>query len=317
MRRILAIYNPTAGRRARGKFERFRTALTRLGATVTIAETNAPLHAKSLAEAADPARFDVIAVAGGDGTINEAVNGIVHSGLPLAILPLGTANVLANELGLPRAPEALAEIAALSPPRSVVPAEIVTAERNEPWRFLLMAGIGFDAEVVAHLNLKLKRKIGKGAYALGSLAQLGRHERRLFDARIDGKAERPASLVVARAHFYGGRFVLAPEARLDQPALHAVLFPGALAARGAALHGGGGDRHAQAAMRCRNPRRARDRDRGTRRRAGADRRRRPRASAGEHPPRLRAAHADRLKPGFKRRRRSCLRCARSARRCRS
>lgn len=227
MRRILAIYNPTAGRRARGKFERFRAALIRLGATVTIAETKAPLHAKSLAEAADPSHFDAVAVAGGDGTINEAVNGIVHSGLPLAILPLGTANVLANELGLPRAPEALAEIAALAPVRSVVPAEIVTAERNEPWRFLLMAGIGFDAEVVAHLNLKLKRQFGKGAYALGSLQQLGRHERRLFDARIDGKHENPASLVVARAHFYGGRFVLAPEARLDQPALHTVLFPSA------------------------------------------------------------------------------------------
>jgi diacylglycerol kinase family enzyme len=194
---------------------------------VTVAETRAPLHAKSLAESADSASFDAIAVAGGDGTINEAVNGIVHSGLPLAILPLGTANVLANELGLPRAPEALAEIAALSPTRAVVPAEIVTAERNEPWRFLLMAGIGFDAEVVAHLDLKLKRRIGKGAYALGSLQELGRHKGRLFAARIDGKVERPASLVVARAHFYGGRFVLAPEARLDKPALHAVLFPGA------------------------------------------------------------------------------------------
>jgi len=227
LRRILAIYNPTAGRRARGKFERFRAGLVRLGASVTVAETNAPLHAKALAESADPAHFDAIAVAGGDGTINEAVNGIVCSGLPLAILPLGTANVLANELGLPREPEALAEIAALSPARAIVPAEIITAERNEPWRFLLMAGIGFDAEVVAHLNLKLKRKIGKGAYALGSLQQLARQERRQFEARVDGKSETPASLVVARAHFYGGRFVLAPEARLDQPALHTVLFPGA------------------------------------------------------------------------------------------
>jgi diacylglycerol kinase (ATP) len=226
VRRILAIYNPTAGRRARGKFERFCAALTRLGAAVTVAETQAPLHAKSLAGSADPARFDAIAAAGGDGTINEAVNGIAHSGLPLAILPLGTANVLANELGLPRAPEALAEIAALAPPRAIIPAEIVTAERNEPWRFLLMAGIGFDAEVVAHLNLNLKRRIGKAAYALGSVQQL-RHERPLFNARIDGKLEHPASLVVARAHFYGGRFVLAPQARLDQPALHTVLFPGA------------------------------------------------------------------------------------------
>ncbi|HEY3916982.1 MAG TPA: diacylglycerol kinase family protein [Stellaceae bacterium] len=225
VRRILAIYNPTAGRRARGKFERFGAALARLGAKVTIAETNAPLHARDLAENADPARFDAVAVAGGDGTINEAVNGVARSGLPLAILPLGTANVLANELGLPRAPEALAEIAALAPPRAIVPAEIVTAERNEPWRFLLMAGVGFDAEVVAHLNLRLKRLLGKGAYALGSLAQLTRPERQCFLARLDGRETSPASLVVARAHFYGGRYVLAPEARLDRPELHTVLFP--------------------------------------------------------------------------------------------
>jgi diacylglycerol kinase (ATP) len=159
-RRILAIYNPTAGRRARGKLERFCASLTRLGATVTLAETNAPLHARELAAAADPAQFDVVAVAGGDGTINEAVNGLTGSPLPLALLPLGTANVLANELGLPRAPEALAEIAAQAPIRSIFPGEIITAERNEPWRSLLMAGIGFDAEVVANLNTKLKRRIG-------------------------------------------------------------------------------------------------------------------------------------------------------------
>lgn len=225
VRRILAIYNPTAGRRARSKFERFRAALVRLGAAVTIAETAGPMHARTLAEAADPARFDVVAVAGGDGTINEAMNGIVQSGLPLAILPLGTANVLANELGLPHAPEALAQIAAQAPPRSIVPAEIVTAERNEPWRFLLMAGIGFDAEVVAHLDLKLKRRIGKGAYAIGSLAQLARHQSPRFAAQIDGCDTAAASLVVARAHFYGGRFVLAPDARLDRPELHAVVFP--------------------------------------------------------------------------------------------
>jgi diacylglycerol kinase (ATP) len=224
-RRILAIYNPTAGRRARGKLERFCVSLTRLGATVTLAETNAPLHARELAAAADPAQFDVVAVAGGDGTINEAVNGLTGSPLPLALLPLGTANVLANELGLPRAPEALAAIAAEAPIRAIFPGEIITAERNEPWRFLLMAGIGFDAEVVAHLDTKLKRRIGKGAYIAGSLAQLGRHERRCFDARLDGAPVALGSLVVARAHFYGGRFVLAPEARLDRPELHAVLFP--------------------------------------------------------------------------------------------
>jgi len=90
-----------------------------------------------------------------------------------------------------------------------------------------MAGIGFDAEVVAHLDLKLKRALGKPAYVLESLKQLARHEPHRFAARIDNEDLAVASLVIARAHFYGGRFVLAPEAQLAQPGLHAVLFPGA------------------------------------------------------------------------------------------
>lgn len=224
-RRLLVIHNPTAGRRALHRFERWQAALMRLGAEVTLARTEGPRHAIELARAADGKRFDAVAVAGGDGTINEALNGLVAAQLPMALLPLGTANVLANELGLPRDLEALARIATFAPARSVRPGEILAEGQNEPWRFLLMAGIGFDAEVVAHLDLALKRKIGKGAYALESLKQLARHEPGRFTARVDGTAINPASLVVARAHFYGGRFVLAPKARLDEPKLHTVQFP--------------------------------------------------------------------------------------------
>lgn len=224
-RRLLVIHNPVAGNRAKGKLERWLATLTRLGAVVTLAETTAPRHAIELARLADPARFDAVAVAGGDGTINEAVNGLAGSELPLALLPLGTANVLANELALPRDLERLAEIAAFAPARRVRPGEILAQGQNEPWRFLLMAGIGFDAEVVAHLDLGLKRRLGKGAYAIESLRQLARHEERRFSARIDGTRVEPASLVIARAHFYGGRFVLAPQARLEAPLLHAVQFP--------------------------------------------------------------------------------------------
>lgn len=226
-RRLLVIRNPTSGRRAKGKFARWQAALDRLGADVTLVETEGPRHAIELARAANPARFDAVAVAGGDGTINEAINGLAFSQLPLALLPLGTANVLANELELPRNVEALARIAAFAPARSVRPGEILAGGQNEPWRFLLMAGIGFDAEVVAHVDLTLKRHLGKGAYAIESLRQLVRHEKRRFAVRLDGTPIEPASLVVARAHFYGGRFVLAPQARLDQPVLYAVVFPGA------------------------------------------------------------------------------------------
>ncbi len=232
-RRLLVIYNPAAGPRRQGRFRRWLAALRDLGATVTLAETQAPNHAMELARAADPARFDAVAVAGGDGTINEAVNGIFAAALPLAILPLGTANVLAAELGLPRSVGALAQIAAFAPARPVIPGEILSRERTEPWRFLLMAGIGFDAEVVAHIDLAAKRRLGKLVYVAASLALLARYRAQRFDAVIDGAHSGPASLVVARAHFYGGRFVLAPKARLDRPALYAVSFP--KPGRGAAL----------------------------------------------------------------------------------
>lgn len=223
-RRLLVIHNPIAGRRAAKKLTAWRKALDALGAAVTLENTQGPLHAREIARGADPQRFDAVAVAGGDGTINEAVNGLVGSTLPLALLPLGTANVLANELGLPRDLAALARIAAFAPARRVRPGEIVSGERAEPWRFLLMAGVGFDAEVVEHLDLGLKRCIGKGAYALGSLAQLMRQSGSWLDATLDQKPLRCGSLVVARAHFYGGRFVLAPKARLDSDQLYAVVF---------------------------------------------------------------------------------------------
>ncbi len=226
-RRLLLIYNPTAGRRAHDKLERWRGALAQRGAQVTLAETQAPLHAQELARQADPALFDAVAVAGGDGTINEAVNGLMQGALPLALLPLGTANVLAQELNLPSDIDALAQIAAFAPARPVWPGEIMAKGMAEPWRFLLMAGIGFDAEVVANIDLRWKKRLGKSAYVIESLKQLVRHAPRGFTTRIGEVDKTPAALVVARAHFYGGRFVLAPSARLDEPMLHAVLFPGA------------------------------------------------------------------------------------------
>lgn len=224
-RRLLVIYNPMAGRRgAAGKLTAWRKALDALGAAVTLETTQGPLHALEIARGADAQRFDAVVVAGGDGTINEAVNGLVGSALPLALLPLGSANVLANELGLPRDLDSLARIAAFAPARRLRPGEILSADRAEPWRFLLMAGVGFDAEVVAHLDLRLKQRIAKGAYIVGSLKQLFGSRSSRFPATIDDVVEWPASLIVARAHLYGGRFVLAPKARLDTDQLYAVVF---------------------------------------------------------------------------------------------
>jgi diacylglycerol kinase (ATP) len=232
-RRLLVIFNPTAGGRKHRRLRRWLSHLAALGAEVTLRETQGPRHAEALARAADGAIFDAVAVAGGDGTINEAVNGLAASALPLAILPLGTANVLAAELGLPRHVADLAHLAAFAPATPLWPGEALPDGASAARRFLVMAGIGFDAEVVEHLDLALKRRAGKLAYVASIMGRLRDYRPCSYRAEVDGVAVEGASLVAAKAHFYGGRFVLAPAARLDDPSLQVVLF--GRAGRGAAL----------------------------------------------------------------------------------
>ena len=227
-RRLLVIFNPTAGNRAQRRLAEWLAALERLGAPVSLSETKAPRHAEALARAADPALVDAVVAAGGDGTINEVVNGLAQSSLPLGILPLGTANVLAGEIGLPNRPSDLARVLAFAPARPVWPGEAWGADMAGR-RFLIMAGIGFDADVVEALDLPLKRRLarlglGKLAYVASIMGRLRDYRPCSYRAELDGVAVEGASLVAAKAHFYGGLFVLAPAARLDDPAFQVVLF---------------------------------------------------------------------------------------------
>ncbi len=217
-RRLLVIYNPVAGRRSVRRLHRILAHCRRLGAVVVLRETTARGDAETFAREACEGAFDAVVAAGGDGTINEVVNGLGDADLPLAILPLGTGNVLANEIGLPRNAARLAALAALGEARPVWTAAVGAR------RFLMMAGIGFDAAVVAGIDEGLKRRIGKLAFVKEILAQLWQHRDGDYRVRCDGIDYRPASAVIAKGRFYAGRFVLAPAARLDDPALHLVLF---------------------------------------------------------------------------------------------
>jgi diacylglycerol kinase (ATP) len=179
-----------------------------------------------------------VVAAGGDGTIHEVVNGLADSSLPLGILPLGTANVLAGEIGLPSRPLDVARILALAPSRPVWPGEAWAEGAVTGQRFLIMAGVGFDADVVEALDMPLKRRLarlglGKLAYVASIMGRLRDYRPCNYRAELDGVPVEGASLVAAKAHFYGGRFVLAPAARLDDPAFQVVLF--GRGGRGAAL----------------------------------------------------------------------------------
>src|SRR5271163_2135811 len=175
LRQILVIFNPAAGRgRSLAKrLSRVVAELEHQGFTVTVLTTQAPGDAERLAREADLA-FDLIVAAGGDGTVNEVANGIFAASRPLAVLPLGTGNVLANEIGLPRDPRRLARVIADGTPQPIWPG------RAGDRLFLAMTGVGFDAEVLGALNPRLRRRIGKLGYIWAILLCLWHYRRAEF-----------------------------------------------------------------------------------------------------------------------------------------
>lgn len=219
-KRLLVIANPAAGQ---GPLRRWRlraclAALAARGCVVTVQHTEHPGHAEELARAALTGPYDAVVAAGGDGTINEVANGLIGGSLPLGLIPLGTANVLAVELGLRvRAASAAAAIAAGRRRR-------VHLGRVDGRRFLLMAGAGIDAEVVAGVDLALKRRTGKFAYLFQTLVSALRYGYPPLRVVIDGVAHRAFGVVVCKGRHYGGPFIAAPRANLEEPGLEVCLL---------------------------------------------------------------------------------------------
>lgn len=224
-RAVLLILNPTAGRRRRGLVDAVVGRVRALGWTVDLVETAAAGDARRIAETCDAARHAVIAVAGGDGTINEVVNGLAsrrEAGPALGIVPLGTANVLAHELGLGFSAAALAQTLTAGHEILMQPGEASGAGRTR--RFSLMAGAGFDAKVVAGVSAPLKRRLGRAAYVWRSLVEARRYRPVRYAVEIDGVRHEAASVIVTHGRLYAGPYVVAPDAALGQPLLHVCLF---------------------------------------------------------------------------------------------
>ena len=220
--RVTVIHNPASGWRNGWRLRRFVETAVARGLCVVVRTTGRAGDAEAMAAtvAADDAT-DVLVVAGGDGTINEVINGLAGAASPppLAILPLGTANVLAVEIGASGTAHRLVEDIV----RGAANVRMCVAEANGR-RFAMMAGTGFDAHVVAAVDPRLKRLAGKAAYVFAFAQTLLRFGRRHYRVTVDGTAHEAASVVIANGHYYGGRFTCAPEARLATPELHVCLF---------------------------------------------------------------------------------------------
>ena len=222
---ILLIRNPIAGRRRRGLVENVVRLVQAEGWTVDLIDTEAAGDARRLAETCDASRYAVIAVAGGDGTINEVVNGLARradGGPALALVPLGTANVLAHELGLRATAKMVARTMIAGRELLVRPGEATGS--GVPRQFSLMAGAGFDAKVVAGVSAPLKRRLGKAAYVWRSMIETRRYRPVRYAVEVDGVTYEAASVIVTRSRLYAGPYVVAPAATLGEPLLHVCLF---------------------------------------------------------------------------------------------
>ncbi|ARJ66643.1 sphingosine kinase [Magnetospirillum sp. ME-1] len=221
-RRVLVIHNPTAGRRRRRQLELVVSAISTLGGRVTCRETARRGDAEDFAAQARPGEFDAVIAAGGDGTVNEVLNGLGAGpgGLALGVIPLGTANVLACEIGLdPDDVEQVARTVAFGLARRI---HVGQANRR---RFLLMAGAGLDAHVVAGVSAVLKRRAGKLAYVVESLRQAVGYDFPKLSIRADGVEYEARMVVACKGRFYGGPFIAAPDADLAAPTLELCILP--------------------------------------------------------------------------------------------
>jgi len=225
---IALIFNPTArGDKARS----FRESLGQLQNECTLLETTAPGSATDLAAQAVRDGYKTIVATGGDGTVNEVVNGLAkeRDGLgqvQLGILPLGTMNVFARELGIPLDARRAWETIRLGQARDVdLPLAKVQTDDGQAERcFVQMAGAGLDADAVGGVSIALKKKIGPLAYLFSTLTALKSKPPKLT-AKWDGGSATGEWMCVGNGKFFGGPVVLFPDAKLNDGRLDLCVFP--------------------------------------------------------------------------------------------
>lgn len=217
------IFNPAA---RSGRIQSRLRQLREIIAGASLWPTQASGHATALAEEAASKGFETVVAAGGDGTINEVLNGLMRVPAArrprLGVLPFGTASVFARELGLPLKADAAWRVITAARERIIDVGVARTADGATRY-FAQLAGAGFDALAITSLNPKLKRRIGPLAYVVSSCRLLASPLPRMTvhanGDRIEGDA-----VLIGNGRFYGGPFTLFPTARMDDGQLAVCVF---------------------------------------------------------------------------------------------
>jgi diacylglycerol kinase (ATP) len=222
----LLIYNPTSGRKRHRRFvevEHAARTLKEAGIRTELAPTQGPNSATEIARLAVEQRRGMVIACGGDGTVNEVVNGLAGSDIPMALLPAGTANILAKEL---RIPWDIPQAARLIPPakiRRVALGCVAPPNGNGSASpaipkggryFLCVGGAGPDGAIVNGVNSHLKKNAGVLAYWAEGFRQLLTYGFPEMRIRSAGQDLRATTIVVGRTVNYGGPFKITTGADL-------------------------------------------------------------------------------------------------------
>jgi len=249
------IYNPSGGQVViRHELDNVLAFLNRCGWSVILRETSKPLEATELARYAANRGAKVVIAAGGDGTVNEVANGLVNTDVALGVLPVGTTNSWALQMGIPAlnpmlpGTQAVKLVAALEEriarplpanyyrkvlldaARVLIEGRTVAVDMGElsGRHFLMWAGIGFDAAIAQSIPLKEKRAIGSWAYVFPTIESAYRYSGTDAWLNLDGKVIKVNTplIVVSNIQLYGGLIAIGTKACVNDARLDVCIFKG-------------------------------------------------------------------------------------------
>lgn len=185
-----------------------------------VIQTTHPKHGIEIAKECVKDTYDLVIVAGGDGSINEVINGLVNSSVALGVIPLGTVNIYAIQTKIPLEIKAACQVIATG-----LPTKIDLGKLNDHY-FVCMAGIGFDANVIKKADSWLKKYISVLAYVLIGIRETFTYKFPPIHIQIDHqkKSIQAVQVIVSNSNYYGGELVIAKNAKMSDGLLDACII---------------------------------------------------------------------------------------------
>ena len=235
MRRVALIYNPASGQSSGGRAGRIAQAiavLEKAGVEVQAIATHSPASAAAQAQQAVREGCDTILACGGDGTVHETLQGLVGQSAALGVIPMGTANALASDLGISFSAAKAAKVLLEATPVRVSVGRVFYRDSDGNQRsryFIVAAGVGVDAHFFSRLDSRLKRRFGYAAYLAEALRLWATHTFPTFSASVvesgsgHARTEEVSQLLAVRISNFGGLVQkLAPGASISNSNLHVI-----------------------------------------------------------------------------------------------